>query len=388
MIKKIDKIVVFIITFLIFSNVVNYWSKANLISLNTVHLFLLTTAFTSYMVFKKPNFSFLSMKISWWIIFYLCMILLWFILPHNEFLIPELQRKILSIVAIFIFTIFIFYDDNNTSTVILAIFFTTLISVFNNIYEFINPIAFFPIGSGIGVPGRSAGFYLNPTISGGAIVLGVILSLGIVPKVYRIWFLIFSFIGVFLTFSRSAIVGFVIVYLYMAIKKQVDFKYTFIIPILFFVVLSFSLPFLTDFIKATHEGGASNVINRIMWFLDPASHVDHSQIERQEVVAKAFKMLSDQPFFGAGLGSTLHWDARVSTHNIYLSNAAEMGLIGLLIYPFLIYSTIIQARGETKNIAGVFVVFTVFIGFFSHNILDELYFLFAFALMANLSYRS
>lgn len=385
---KIDKILIFTFSFLIFSNVINYMSKADILLLTSVHLFLLTAMIASYLMLKKPNFSFIHMKLNWWLVFYLCMILFWFILPHNEFSIGEFRRKMLSIMSLFIFTVFIFYDNEKISTVKYAVLFTILISVFNNIYEFINPFVFFPIDSPLGVIGRSAGFYINPTISGTAIVLGIILSITSIPKIYRIWFMMFSFVGVFLTFSRSAIVGFVMVYFYMTIKKQVDFKYTFIIPILFFVGLSFYLPFLTQFVEATHEGGASNIINRTMWFLDPVSHIDHSQIERQQVAAKAFKMLADNPFFGAGLGSTLHWDARVSTHNIHLSNAAEMGLIGLLIYPFLIYSTIIQARAETKNIAGVFVVFTFFIGFFSHNILDEFYFLFAFALMANLSYKS
>jgi len=388
MIKKIDKIFVFIITFLIFSNVVNYLSKANLTSLNTVHLFLFTTIFTIYMISKKPNFSFLSIKLNWWLIFYLCVILFWFIMPNNEFLIHELRRKILSIIALFIFMIFIFYDDENSLTVRHAVFVTTLISSFNNIYEFINPYTFFPIDSPIGVVGRSAGFYYNPTISGGAIVLGVILSIAIVPKIYKMWFLLFAFIGVFLTFSRSAIIGFVLIYLMMTLKKQLHFKYLVFISIMLFMLISMFLPLLINYAEVTYGRDASNLINRTMWFVNPSAHVDRSQSEREEVAEKALMMFAENPFFGNGLGSTRHWHARVSTHNIYLTNMTEFGLLGFFIYPLLIYSIIQKARDESKKIAIVFTTFVLFIGLFSHNILDELYFLFAFALMANMSYKS
>jgi len=200
--------------------------------------------------------------------------------------------------------------------------------------------------------------------------------------------MLFSSVGVFLTFSRSAIVGFMLVYLYMTIKKKLDFKYMVFIPIILFVFFTLSLPFLTTYIEKNHSGGASNIINRVMWFTNPAEHADTSTSEREKVAAKAFKMFYDHPFVGSGLGSTVHWNERVSTHNIYLTHTAEIGLLGLFIYPLLLYSIVLQARDETKITAGAFAIFTLFIGLFSHNLLDELYMLFAFALMANLSYKS
>lgn len=385
---NIDRILIFTLTFLIFSNVINYMSKANLFFLTSVHLFLLTAIIALYFVFKNSDPSFIHIKLNWWIVFYVCVILLWYILPHNEYSIEELRRKILSIASILIFMIFIYYDDENTSTVRQALLFTTLLATFNNIFEFMNPFAFFPIDSMIGVLGRSAGFYINPTISGGAIVLGTILSITYIKRSYRIWYMLFSSVGVFLTFSRSAIVGFMLVYLYMTIKRKLDFKYMVFIPIVLFVVFTLSLPFLTTYIEKNHSGGANNIINRIMWFTNPVEHADKSTSEREKVATKAFKMFTEHPFVGSGLGSTVHWNERVSTHNIYLTHIAEIGLLGLLIYPLLLYSIILQARDETKITAGAFASFTLFIGFFSHNLLDELYMLFAFALMANLSYKS
>ena len=388
MIKKIDKIFIFIIAFLVFSNFINYARVANITSLNSVHLILLTAVFALYKVWKKPDFSFFHMKLNWWIVFYLCVILFWFILPHNEILVHELRRYILSIMSLFIFMVFIFYDDENTSTVRLAILFTTLLSVFNNIYEFINPTAFFPANSPIGVLGRSAGFYMNPTGSGKIIVLGVVLSLTFLKKQYRSWFFLFSFVGVFLTFSRSAIIIFLIIYFYMIIKKQLDFKYSIFIPILVLMIISMSLPFLTNYIEVTHKGGAKNVINRIMWFTNPVSHEDHSQQERKLVAKKAFDMFAEHPFLGDGLGSTKHWDARVAPHNMYVTYMAEIGLLGLFVYPLLIYLVVWGARGEAEITAGAFTIFMVLIGLLSHMMLSQFYSLFAFVLMANMSYKS
>jgi len=383
--KKIDKIFIFIISYLIFSNIVNYLSHESIIPLTSVHLFLLTAVFTTYMMFKKPNFSFVNFKLNWWIILYLCILLLWFIFPHNEISIGELRRKVLSVASILIFMIFIFYDDKNTSIVRKAVLVATLIAISNNIYEFINPYAFFDF---IAFPGRSSGFYLNPSVSGKVIVIGVILSITLLKKQYRTWFLLFALIGVFLTFSRAAILGLVVVYLYMTIKKQLDFKYSVFIPILFFIVLSFSIPFLTSYLETNHKSGAKNIINRVMWFTDPSRHTDASTTEREEVAYKAFGMFAKNPFFGAGLGSTKHWDARVSTHNIYLNNMAEFGLLGILVFPLLIYSIIQKARGEAAIIAGIFTIFILYMGFFAHTLLDELDLLFAYALVANLSYKS
>lgn len=391
MIKLLDKSIMFILSFLIFSNAINYMNTANIVKLTNVHLFAVTLLFTAYMFMKKPDFSFLHMKLMQWVAFYLFIVLLWYIFPNNELTEEELRRKILSILSLVVFTVFIFNDDENLKTVRFAILFATAVSVINNIYEFFHPAAFFSFESGIGVFGRSAGFYINPSVAGKVILLGLIFSIGVLKKSYRSWFLLFAFLGILATFSRSAILGFILFYIYLSYKREIDMKYSILIPVVLGTLFVFSLPFLLNHIQSTFTSSATkNITNRIEWFMDPSAHEDLSQKEREHVALTALKIFSEHPLVGSGLGHTRpgRWPLRVSAHNIYLTSMAELGIIGIFIFPLLIYSLVVQARGEAKMQAAAFALLILYMGFFAHTLLDELDILFIYALMANISYRS
>jgi len=390
MIKTIDKFIIFSLSFLIYSNIFIYLSTAHIISLTNVHLFVITLIFTIYFIIKYFDFSFLNIHLLKWVMFYSFILLLWYIFPNNELTVEEFRRKILSVFAIIIFTLFIYHDNNKLKTVKLAILITVILSVINNIYEFINPSAFFPIDSNIGVFGRSAGFYINPTGSGKLILIGLIFSIDLIDKKYRHWFLFFAFIGIVLTFSRSAILGFLLFYLYLSYKKQIDLKFSFLLPFLISIIFLMSLPFLTNYVESTYGRGAQNIINRINWFIDPEKHADASQREREFVALEALNKFIEHPILGNGLGSTRpgRWRARVSAHNIYLTNMAEIGILGLFIFPLLIYSLISQAQNNAKSIVYGFGFLLLYFGFFSHILLDEFSLLFIYALVANISYKS
>jgi len=385
----LEKIVVFMISFLIFSNLFGYISAAHILPINNTHLFYITMLFTIYKIAKKPTISFFSNKFTIWIFFYLFVILLWYLFPESQYTVPELRRKILSILSALIFMILLYYDENYKIAQ-KAILVATIVSILNNIYEFINPFAFFPPDSTVGVFGRSAGFYLNPTISGAAILAGMLLSFDLVKNLLKPFFIIFVFIGVFLTFSRSDIIAFILIFILMVYKKKIKLKASVFIPIILMLIFSLSFSSLQNFIEYKYPSAYKNIINRIEWFTSPESHKDLSANERKEVAEAGLNLFFTHPFSGAGLAATRpgHWMHRVSTHNIYLNNMAELGIIGFFLYPLLILSITYKAAGKFKPIVHIFAIFALFIGFFTHNILDDLCFLFSFALISNITYKS
>ncbi|WP_201353783.1 O-antigen ligase family protein [Hydrogenimonas urashimensis] len=259
--------------------------------------------------------------------------------------------------------------------------------MFNNVYEFFNPGSFLPLGSPHYIPGRSSGFYMNPATSGKIILLGSILSYGLVPKKYRIFYFFLIFIGILFTFSRSALIAFILFYFILSFYKEIDFKYSFIFPIIIVSVLTISMPYLQNYIQ-TNIQGSSNILNRISWFTNPEKHSDYSAEERLDVANKALYLFETHPFLGKGLGATRHWNERVSAHNIYLTNMAEFGIIGLFIFPLLLYSLIYRCGKNVQKTMYTYVLVVFFLGFFSHMLLDEFTSLYAYAILANLGFKN
>jgi len=384
----LSRIISFLISFLIFSNIVNYYNTIGKLPINNVGLFLIIFLYVFFLTLQKKEFSFIKMPIFYWTSFYLFVIMFWYILPSNDLSTDEFRRKMLTIASYIIFTIFIYYNSTNLKTVKLAIFFTTIMSIFNNIYQFFSPFAFISHFNIETAYGRSFGFYMNPTIAGGAIMIGMLLTLDLLKKEYRIWYILLAFIGVLLTFSRSVIVGFILIYIIITLKKLINFKLTLLIPIVFLIIFNLSLPFFQSYIEKTYENTSSNILNRITWFADPNKHVDKSQYQREYVAKAAIEMFTKNPLLGTGLGTTSHWKHEVSTHNIYLTYLAELGILGFFIYPSLIYSIIKQSTGMIRDQLFVFAFFIFFIGFFSHTVLDQLFSIYAYALAANMSFKS
>ena len=157
----------------------------------------------------------------------------------------------------------------------------------------------------------------------------------------------------------------------------------------FIIFITFSR--LTEFIQYEAEGegiNVSNILGRIDWALHPFTYEDASADERKEVIGLSWEMISARPLIGNGIASTVIWNKSVSTHNIYLYYLVDYGVIGLFILPLLLLASIWRAGGEARQTALPFLVFILFFGFFSHNIVEEYYFLISFALMAAMSASS
>jgi O-Antigen ligase len=127
-------------------------------------------------------------------------------------------------------------------------------------------------------------------------------------------------------------------------------------------------------------------LDRVLWILDPSGRSDFSQEERFELFERGWEQFLASPLVGNGVGSTELWEARSSTHNMYVMLASDFGLLGLFAFPSIVLAAI-GSRGRGFADATVAGLFLLFWGLFSHNVLSEYYLLITISMVAALSRR-
>lgn len=388
-INNINKIIICVIVFMFYSHIFSYLAVTGHSLFVPVNFIALTIVIVSIMLMYSPkSIGFLKNPIYIWLLFYCIVLLIWLVLPNAQATEKDIRGLLLSIIFLFLMTTLMYFDDHRLSATRKAILFVTLLAIANNIYEFFNPLAFYKLDSGYNILGRSAGFYINSNKSGEAIIFGLIFSYRFVPEKLKSLFLIVTLVGILVTFSRTGIALWFIVVFILAKERMINAKSLFLLLSLLVVGIIFALPFLINYIETDFATVASNLLNRLDFFSTSIHTVDYSERERIVVAMGALEIFTEHPLLGGGISLTQHWHYHASTHNIYLKLMAELGVVGLLIYPLLIWSSVWRVRGTAKKFAKAFIVYVLAIGFTTHNILDSYHILIAFALMANLSYKS
>lgn len=221
------------------------------------------------------------------------------------------------------------------------------------------------------VGGRAAGMYVNPNISGQYLVFGMVLSAYILPKRLRFAYCLFVASGVFLTFSRGAIVLWTLAMFCLAWGD------TFALPRvhsllsvgLMVALLATSL-LAGRWVEAVKSTGLKKYINENTERRIARSFMeqdDYSSRERKLLARQGLKMFLDKPFLGNGVGSCQQSATGVSTHNMYLVMGAEQGIIGL---GFLL-ALILILWGTGTNIGRISAILYAVSGMFTHNHFEQ-----------------
>jgi len=389
-IEYIKKTTVFITVFVFYSYILSYLVVTGHPSFAPLNFIILSMVMTAVLILLcHRSMNFIKLPIYKWMLFYFAVVLVWLTLPNSNAIEEDVRAILLSFIFLFTMTALMYFDDEKMTMSRRAVLLVTVLAVFNNIYEFFNPLAFYELDSGYNILGRSAGFYINSNKAGEAIILGLIFSYSLVPNKLKAIFLIATFAGVLVTFSRAGISSWFIVVAILSLEKVIDKKNIFVVAAFFGAGLFVVIPVLIGYIESDLDTVASNLLNRLDFFASTQHSLDYSELERIAVAVSAFNTFADHPFLGGGIFLTYHWGFDVSTHNIYLKLMAEYGIIGFFIYPLLLLSSVWHIRGkEERKIANAFVVYLLVIGFTTHNILDAYHLLIAFGLMANLSYKN
>ena len=133
----------------------------------------------------------------------------------DEISFTDFRAKVLS--CLFILLMYANFQQKSITHIRYVLIGVVLLSVINNFIELFNPRIFAAVNVG-----RPAGFYIDPNQAGCAIMLGTIFGITAIPKQYRWILMAISGIGIAITFSRGATIGWVICLLIMTLGKVIS----------------------------------------------------------------------------------------------------------------------------------------------------------------------
>ncbi len=303
-----------------------------------------------------------------------------------------LEDQIRSLIFLFLMLLLFSQYTMIQIWVRVTVLIVSLMNVFNHIYEFFNPHAF----GALHAFGRPAGFYINSNQAGCALILGMIFSIDLIKPKYRIFYALTIGLGVALTFSRGAMLGWLIVIAFMNLKKVIP-KYQivyFAIGVATVILVLLSQINNLSNLKAADGTPLFNddTLTRVEFILDPLS--EKQDTSRVSLAKDAWQSFAEQPFLGKGLGGSAnskHKSVRGTAqkpHNTYLTLMIEYGFLGVFLYPMLLLASIWQIKGKLKTQGLAFVTFLLIWGLFSHTIISSFVTLLLIALMASLTEQS
>jgi hypothetical protein len=241
-----------------------------------------------------------------------------------------------------------------------SLVFAVLLGVLLNLVDVAQPLTFSPFLL------RSTGLYLNPNISGIALVLGSLAGWEIVPVKWRSSFYGLVLLGVLPTFSRSAIlvtVGMGPALCWAGLMRWKEWG------LATFAVGGLALGVVSLMLASGTIPLDGSVIQDLVLRLTLSTE-DYSTEDRLVVMREAVAMISRAPWFGHGTGASYLWALDRSSHNMYLNLMVDHGVWACLLFPALFASL-----ARKTVLCCFFVSCWIILGFVTHNILDETSFL-------------
>ncbi|MDB5763093.1 MAG: O-antigen ligase like rane protein [Herminiimonas sp.] len=247
--------------------------------------------------------------------------------------------------------------------------------------DFLTPGIFYLPGTEGSVPGRSAATFINPNIASESLLLAFLLACPLFGR-YRLPMLLLMGVGIVLTFTRSAIIAWMLLWIYLSLWRIVPRTAS---GIVLFTMLAATPVLLAGF--ESYLGGRHDIVDignlqeRLDFFLN-ANMNDYSAQERALVLQKGWDLFLSNPILGAGGGATRVWPLQASTHNQFVMLAAEYGVLGIAVWAAL---GIILWKGKyfrDRHMQHAMCFLYIYMTFFTHNMFDMTYWLAAFALVS------
>ncbi len=247
-------------------------------------------------------------------------------------------------------------------------------------YDFLNPGQIVPLDHPLSNPGRAGGLYVNANTAGFALIVGTILTVTLLPARFRAMQIAITTASVLITFSRGALLVWVVVLTAIAFQRIVTMRSL--------VVSHIALVIVGSIFGATisavqiDQSSVNNLLARLDWLSNPWLIQDDSGLERAEVLRLGWVYFLDSPAFGHALGITRVWEDRGGTHNMYLELLVQFGALGPLLLAWLFYGVAYKTTAISKKINIALVMAFALWGLFSHNLLTDYAIPLAFALVS------
>jgi hypothetical protein len=233
-----------------------------------------------------------------------------------------------------------------------AVVVATLAGIALNIYDLMFP------GTFSAIPGRAAGLYVQPNTSGIALVFGCLIGLSAIRgRWWREAFVLVSFIGVLVTFSRESIIAFGFVVLGESLAGRLSPRRLAVaggVGLTLFVAFGMGNNFLSEKIASSENWSRLT------------SQSDDSAINRAHLAKRTLGAFEEAPLLGQGFGTTGFWGDDLPSHNYYLDLLADHGIIGIFLIPALLLS-VGRRSWDFYTFAAVFLVWSLF----SFQVLDD-----------------
>ena len=216
------------------------------------------------------------------------------------------------------------------------------------------------------VHGRAAGLFQNPN-SAAAALGSVLLALWHdLPRKSQGPLFALMAVGILGTFSRASMSGWRRVGTLGRPLGLWQGRQGSLWLFLFLAALAGFLLFVqSGMLETLHwEALNGNTLNRVRFGLG-----DGSAMERAEIARLGWRKIAEAPWFGYGLASPYRFSAQ-ATHNMYLFNWIEFGILGVLLLP-MILAPLALGRANDR----LFMLYFLWLGCFNHNLLDARYFL-------------
>lgn len=254
------------------------------------------------------------------------------------------------------------------------------------IVDFLYPGVLYPGDTPGAVQGRAAGTFINPTIAGEALLLAFLMACPLVQKRYRTPLILLAGIGVLLTFTRAAMVSWIVIWVFLMVRRRLPAFSA--IAALMVIAVPLVMGGLESYISKQNDFGPAleNVQQRLLFF-SQARLDDDSAKERGAVLRAGWEAFSSNPVTGAGAGVTdggasRLWPHSVSTHNQLVSLAAEYGLAGVALWIWLLVLLLRGRYFADRTMQTAVILLFCMMTFFTHNMFDFPYWLLTFALLS------
>jgi O-antigen ligase len=178
-------------------------------------------------------------------------------------------------------------------------------------------------------PGRAAGFFVNPNISGAAIIVSTLLAVDFSRHTKQgLFVMAFSLAGIITTFSRSAMLfGGLMSFAYIMLPQGRDSMPA---PTRIAILAGGSLALALGIVILLNFGSLDEQASGRLLSVVRADYVDASTTDRLDAARYGFARFMEHFWTGRGLGSPEFYD--VETHNSFLHIAYEYGIMGLVLY--------------------------------------------------------
>jgi len=235
-----------------------------------------------------------------------------------------------------------------------------------NVYDFLDPVF-------TKVPGRAAGLYVNPNIAGHFIAMAMVAGIEIIPRRWRLPFVLVCGAGVLLTFSRSGWILWGVGVVWLGWQRYIGTGRNRVLALVLGALIGIG------FVGLLFTGGLGKMVagSPVAAYLDAntkarlgigaSSLSGFAAHERKSLVFDSLRIGSEAPLLGHGLGYTAQWQYRAGPHNMYLLFFVEGGLPGMLLYLALMVLLWRYSMGVGRIIALQLII----VGVFTHNQLER-----------------